>query len=56
MQAVLTYPDSVAEFVRFVVRLGPDLHGRLVKLAEREHRSLHGQIIYMLERCLGEME
>lgn len=53
--SVLAYPDLVsAAFVRFVVRLYPDLHAKLIKLAEREHRSLHSQIIYLLERAVAD--
>jgi hypothetical protein len=38
--------------IRFVLRLPPDLHGRLKALAARERRSLHGQILYLLQRAV----
>jgi hypothetical protein len=37
---------------RFALRLEDDLHEKLVKLSEREHRSLHSQIIYLLEQSV----
>lgn len=44
------YAELVATFVRLMIRLNPDLHDWLTKLAEREHRSLNGQIVHILEQ------
>ncbi len=43
----------MADVLRFVLRLPPDLHGQLKELADREGRSLHGQILYMLRECVN---
>ena len=42
------------EVIRFLLRLPPDLHERLRRLAVRERRSLHGQILYLLEQAVEE--
>lgn len=44
------YADLVATFVRLMIRLNPELHDWLARLAEREHRSLNGQIVHILEQ------
>jgi hypothetical protein len=49
----LMYAEAVATFVRLMIRLSPDLHDWLSKLAEREHRSLNGQIVHILEQARG---
>ncbi len=43
----------MADVLRFVLRLPPDLHEQLKELADREGRSLHGQILYMLRESLA---
>lgn len=40
----------------FVVRIEPDLHERLIRLAELERRSLNAQVEFMLERSAFERE
>ena len=46
----------MAEIVRFALRLPPELHQALQRLARRDRRSLHGQIIYVLERYVAQAE
>jgi hypothetical protein len=46
----------MAEIVRFALRLPPELHQALQRLARRDRRSLHGQIIYVLERYVAHEE
>ncbi len=38
------------------VRLTPDLHKRLSRAAERDHRSKHGQMLVLIERGLTQDE
>lgn len=42
--------DFVAGEIKFLLRLPPQLHAALVRLAQRETRSLHGQIIHLLRQ------
>lgn len=46
----MMYAEAVAAFVRLMIRLNPELHDWLTRLAEREHRSLNGQIVHILEQ------
>jgi hypothetical protein len=36
--------------------MNEELHEKLKKLAEEEHRSMQSQMIYMLEKYLEQME
>lgn len=48
----MAYAVTMAEVVRLLLRLPPDLHAALVALAAREQRSLHGQIVYLLRKAI----
>jgi len=50
LDSATVYADLVATFVRLMIRLNPELHDWLSRLAEREHRSLNGQIVHILEQ------
>lgn len=41
-------PDEI----KMSIRLRPDLHGRLSRAADRDHRSMHAQMIVYIERGL----
>lgn len=41
---------------KFTLRMNEELHEKLKKLAEEEHRSMQSQMIYMLEKYLEQME
>ena len=41
---------------RLTLRLPDDLHAKVKKLAEKEHRSLHAQILYILEQYLKQLQ
>jgi hypothetical protein len=47
------YALDMAEAVRMLLRLPPDLHAVLVERARLNERSLHGQIVYLLRRALA---
>lgn len=38
------------------IRLGPDLHKRLSRAADRDHRSKHAQMLVLIERGLTQDE
>ncbi len=38
--------------VQFMLRLPPDVHGKLSAWANKEDRSLHAQILYILKRAI----
>jgi hypothetical protein len=42
--------------VATMLRLPPELHARLVALAEAEHRSLTAEVTYLLEEAVGRAE
>jgi hypothetical protein len=39
-----------------MLRLPPELHARLVRLAEQEHRSLTAEVTHLLEEAVGRAE
>ena len=41
---------------QLTLRLPDDLHARLKRLAEQEHRSLHAQILHLVHQALGDPE
>lgn len=52
----MVYAGSVAGEVRLVLRLAPELHGRLKEIASSEDRSLNAQITRALREWLAEQE
>lgn len=40
---------NVANEIRVMLRLTPEMHAQLMALAKRETRSLHGQVVHMLK-------
>jgi hypothetical protein len=43
---------NVVGEIRVLLRVPPELHAALTKLARRETRSLNGQLIHMLRQAL----
>ena len=39
---------------KITIRVSPELHEALTKLAERERRSLHMQVVWLLEKAVEE--
>lgn len=46
----------MADEVNMTIRLKPDLHDRLTRAAERDHRSKHAQMLVYIERGLDQDE
>ena len=42
--------------IKMSIRLPDELHARLSRAAERDHRSMHAQMIVFIERCLDQEE
>ena len=45
---------KISDYVPFTIRITEDLHKKIVKMAEKEHRSINSQILIILEKGLDE--
>jgi hypothetical protein len=43
---------NVKSVIQFILRLPPDVHERLKRVAKQENRSLNAQIVHILQRWL----
>lgn len=44
--------DMAKAVIQYLLRLPPDVHERLKRVAERENRSLNAQIVHILQQWL----
>jgi predicted transcriptional regulator len=44
----------MADEIKMTIRLTPEMHERLSRAAEHDHRSKHAQMITYIERCLDQ--
>jgi predicted transcriptional regulator len=46
----------MTEDIKMSIRLPPELHARLSRAAEHDHRSRHGQMLFYVERGVTQDE
>lgn len=50
----MIYTEVMADTIKKLLRLPPDLHAQLTEWAEEEDRSLNSLIVHLLRRALAD--